>query len=68
VIRIAAALQILALAIVAWMAVDTSGRTAIAFSFVGAPLLVLGLAAYAFARWREGAFGSTARPPADRAS
>lgn len=46
--RLAAALILLSQVLLVWLAVDTTGTTAIAFSFVGTPALAVGLV---FAGW-----------------
>lgn len=45
-IRVACALVLLALVIILAMLFDTTGMTAIAFSFVGAPALGAGISLY----------------------
>ena len=51
-IRLAALAILLALATLLALLGRTEAGTAIAFSFVGHPLLVVGLGLYAYARWR----------------
>jgi hypothetical protein len=67
VIRVISLLQLAALGILVWLCLRAGGHSAIAFSFVGVPLLVTGLAAYAFLRSREAELASRTRPPPDRA-
>lgn len=59
--RLACLLVLVALVVVAMLAVNPSGQTAIAFTFVGMPLLLLGMAIYGIQRWREGAFSNNHR-------
>lgn len=69
--RVAALLIIASQAIALWVALDTTGHTAIVFSFVGHPLLVagivLGIVALAMrrsqeARQRAAASGASTAP------
>ena len=55
-IRVASAFGLIAIAMVVLVAVRTDGASAIAFSFVGFPALVIALLLYVVARWRAGAF------------
>jgi hypothetical protein len=55
-IRLACFLILVSLAAVVVLAWKPGGPTAIAFTFVGLPALVLGIVVYAIQRWREGAF------------
>jgi hypothetical protein len=55
-IALACVLALVALGVLIAMVVGLSGATAILFSFVGIPALVLALLLYAVQRWRAGAF------------
>lgn len=59
-IRLACLLGLVALGVLVLLAVRLDGATAILFSFVGMPALALALLLYVGARWRAGAFSSTA--------
>lgn len=59
-IRLACLFGLIALAALVQMVARLSGATAIGFTFVGLPALTLSLLCYAVARWRAGAFRSTA--------
>ena len=54
-IRLACLLVLIALAIVAIMAIHPGGPRAILFSFVGVPLLAIGVLLFGVRRWRDGA-------------
>lgn len=54
--RVACFFVLIAVVAVAVLALEPVGRTAIFFSFIGMPALVLGIAIYGLQRWREGAF------------
>jgi hypothetical protein len=56
--RLACALVLVALTVLAAVALRPTGATAILFSFVGIPALGLGAGLYLLARWRAGAFRS----------
>ncbi len=58
--RLAFVLIFGALVAVVLLSVEMTGRSAIVFSFVGAPMLVAGIGLYGVQRWREGAFRSSA--------
>jgi hypothetical protein len=66
--RVAALLVIASQLILLWMVVAPSGRSAIAFSFVGHPLVALGVVLGTLALWRrkarERAEAAAARPRA----
>ena len=51
--RFAAACLLGAMGVLIWVTLDTNGYTAIAFSFVGHPLLVLGTVTGGFSIWRR---------------
>jgi LPXTG-motif cell wall-anchored protein len=51
--RLAALLILLSQLLLLWLALDTTGTTAIAFSFVGAPALTAGLALAAWSLYRR---------------
>jgi len=55
VIRLACLLVLIALVIVAIMAIRPGGPSAILFSFVGTPVLALGVLLFGVRRWRDGA-------------
>jgi len=59
--RIACVFGLIALAALVVMIVRLDGATAIVFSFVGYPALVIALLVYGYVRWREGAFRLTLR-------
>lgn len=61
-IRLACFFGLVALATVVLLAIRTVGATAILFSFVGFPALVLALALYAAHRWRTEAYRSDGTP------
>jgi hypothetical protein len=65
-IRLACVCGLIALAILVLLVVRLEGATAIAFSFVGFPALGLAALVYAIARWRAGAFHSSAISPSER--
>jgi len=54
--RIACLFVLISIVAVTLLATNPTGRTAIIFSFVGMPALVVGMAIYGIQRWREGAF------------
>jgi len=64
--RVACVFGLIALAALVLMIVRLDGATAIVFSFVGYPALVIALLVYGFVRWREGAFRITHKRPNDR--
>jgi hypothetical protein len=55
-----AAFLVVSMALVILLALvrDTTGATAILFTFVGMPLLASGVILYGVLRWREGAFSA----------
>ena len=59
-IRLASLLVLTALVIVAIMAVHPSGPTAILFSFVGMPVLAVGVLVFGVKRLRDGALSGNA--------
>ena len=54
-IRIACLFVLVAIVAVLLLAANPTGQTAIVFSFIGMPALVVGIALYGIQRWREGA-------------
>jgi len=53
--RVACLFVLIAVGAVTALAFEPVGKTAIVFSFIGMPSLVLGIAIYGLQRWREGA-------------
>lgn len=51
--RLACSLVLLSQILLLTMVIDTDGYSAIVFSFLGMPALLLGLALYGLATWRD---------------
>jgi hypothetical protein len=54
--RLACVFVVIALGFAANLAVETTGPNAILFTFVGTPMLAVGVLLYVVERWRAGAF------------